>query len=469
LLGILINCKYKTKSVISALLCIIVTANVAQFAHTYMPMIDKNAVVIPKPTSSIKYLQENTTNGERVLSIGKWNLFPNINVFYGYDDIRGHSFINTERDIKNYLTSINKNFYDSPTRTSFDSDIVCQNLLSYASVKYILDTKSQNYLNLLTESINKKGTTRNAEKYWGNNEIVQTFTANKNNLNAIALLLSTYKQQLSSRDFLNVKIYDETHNILADKNINLSTLNDNSFYKVNFDKQVENSNGKQYTLILSSQKRFEKPLAIWVTEANIYDGSLIEGQDKRNGDICFVPSYYYGMVFDDGEQLTINKQASPRVYFANNFVVKGTENEILEAMKDKYLPNTVFVLSKDNDSLLSKKSESSNESKVLSYSNEGNCVVIKANAKAGSMLVLNDYYTDGWKAYLNGKKTDIKKVNYLFRGVIIPEDGTYKIVFKYEPTMLYIEMGISGIGFVCFALLIIFRKKINNKLNKIKI
>ncbi|MCI1958144.1 MAG: YfhO family protein [Clostridia bacterium] len=469
LLGILINCKYKTKSIISALLCIIVTANVAQFAHAYIPMIDKNADAIPKPTSSVKYLQENTKNGERVLGIGKWNLFPNMNIFYDYDDIRGHGFINTKSDIENYLKNINADIYDTPTRTSIKNNISGKNLLSYASVKYIVNAQDENHLSLLDRNIKDKGTKRKAEQYWGDNEIVQTFNANYNNLSAIALLVSTYNKQLSSRDFLNVKIYDETHNILTDKNINLSTINDNSFCEISVDKPVENSNGKRYTLILSSQKKFEKPFAVWITDNDIYDGNLIVGKNKRSGDICFVPSYYYDMSFNDGEQLTINKQASPRVYFANNFVVKGTENEILEAMKDKYLPNTAFVLSKDNGSLLSKESESSNESKVLSYSNEDNCVVIKANAKAGSMLVLNDYYTNGWKAYINGKKTDILKVNYLFRGVVIPKDGTYKIVFKYEPTTLYIEIGISGIGFVCFILLIIFRKKINNKLNKIKI
>jgi uncharacterized membrane protein YfhO len=42
------------------------------------------------------------------------------------------------------------------------------------------------------------------------------------------------------------------------------------------------------------------------------------------------------------------------------------------------------------------------------------------------------YYPAGWNAYLDGKKTDYYKVNYLLRGMPVPA-GNHKISFIFEP------------------------------------
>ncbi len=42
------------------------------------------------------------------------------------------------------------------------------------------------------------------------------------------------------------------------------------------------------------------------------------------------------------------------------------------------------------------------------------------------------YYPAGWNAYIDGKKTDYAKVNYLLRGMPVPA-GKHEIVFKFEP------------------------------------
>ena len=42
------------------------------------------------------------------------------------------------------------------------------------------------------------------------------------------------------------------------------------------------------------------------------------------------------------------------------------------------------------------------------------------------------YYAEGWNAYLDGNKIDYFRVNYLLRGMIIPE-GDHTIEFKFEP------------------------------------
>ena len=43
------------------------------------------------------------------------------------------------------------------------------------------------------------------------------------------------------------------------------------------------------------------------------------------------------------------------------------------------------------------------------------------------------YYPKGWNAYLDGKKVDIKRVNYILRAVMLKQ-GKHSVEFKFEPT-----------------------------------
>ena len=61
------------------------------------------------------------------------------------------------------------------------------------------------------------------------------------------------------------------------------------------------------------------------------------------------------------------------------------------------------------------------------------------------------YYPAGWNAYIDGKKTDYCKVNYILRGIQIPA-GKHTIEFKFEPAVYYTG---QVYNYVAFALLIL--------------
>jgi len=57
------------------------------------------------------------------------------------------------------------------------------------------------------------------------------------------------------------------------------------------------------------------------------------------------------------------------------------------------------------------------------------------NANHGYAVFSEMYYKNGWNAYINNKKTDHNRVNYLLRGMEIPK-GKHIVEFKFEPQVV---------------------------------
>jgi len=79
-----------------------------------------------------------------------------------------------------------------------------------------------------------------------------------------------------------------------------------------------------------------------------------------------------------------------------------------------------------------------------------NEVEIQAATPRRAMLVLNDSWAPGWKAFVDGVEQPALRVNYAFRGVVVPE-GQHRVLFLYRPTVLLVGLAISGFSllFVC--------------------
>lgn len=56
-----------------------------------------------------------------------------------------------------------------------------------------------------------------------------------------------------------------------------------------------------------------------------------------------------------------------------------------------------------------------------------------------SFIVFSETFFPGWNAYVDGEKREVLKVNGLIQGLEVPE-GKHEIVFKYEPTSLYVGL-----------------------------
>jgi hypothetical protein len=67
---------------------------------------------------------------------------------------------------------------------------------------------------------------------------------------------------------------------------------------------------------------------------------------------------------------------------------------------------------------------------------------VSANSKPGFAVFSDIYYPAGWNVYIDGKKDEIVRVNYLLRGVKIPA-GDHKIEMKFEPRSYYLGNAIT--------------------------
>ncbi len=65
---------------------------------------------------------------------------------------------------------------------------------------------------------------------------------------------------------------------------------------------------------------------------------------------------------------------------------------------------------------------------------------------AGIAVLHETYWPRDFLATLNGDPVPVLRVNHLFKGVVIPAAGTYRVEFRYRPHRFSLALGLAGIG-----------------------
>jgi len=89
---------------------------------------------------------------------------------------------------------------------------------------------------------------------------------------------------------------------------------------------------------------------------------------------------------------------------------------------------------------------------ILWYS--PNLARVRVETEKGALLEMIDTYFSGWKAYLDGEKVPICRVNYCFKGVFVPP-GSHEVSFVFDPpifsrSILFSAIVFCGAVFLCF-------------------
>ena len=175
---------------------------------------------------------------------------------------------------------------------------------------------------------------------------------------------------------------------------------------------------------------------------------------KKNMQVLNMLNTKYLIVADNkGEkQAQLNPYANGNAWFVNEIKLVDSANKemmALDSLQTKFeavidnrqLDQTInLTFDKDSTATISLKKYDVTE---LTYESKTN--------KKQFAVFSEIFYKDGWNAYVDGQLTPHYRVNYVLRGMIVPE-GNHTITFKFEPKVIQKGGLISLISYIILIL-----------------
>lgn len=154
-----------------------------------------------------------------------------------------------------------------------------------------------------------------------------------------------------------------------------------------------------------------------------------------------------------------NTKAFPHVFLVKSYKAVTNPQGILDTMFAKNFNLRQEVVLEKNIGRLP-KAKNPGKAKIVNY--RVNRIDISVVSKKKSLLFLSEVFYPGWKAYIDGRKTEIYRADYAFRSIVVPA-GNHKVEFIYDPLSFRIGVYMFLAGFISiFAATALLKKK--NKL-----
>lgn len=142
---------------------------------------------------------------------------------------------------------------------------------------------------------------------------------------------------------------------------------------------------------------------------------------------------------DDNFEIFENSQSLPRAFLASGYVTARDDEGILRALySEKIDRRTTLVLEQKPEF---DPMAGHGVATISSY--RPTEVVIHVDTTVPKLLFLSDTYESGWKATIDGKRTNILRADFDFRAVAVPK-GNHVIVMRYMPKGIVIGFWIAG-------------------------
>jgi hypothetical protein len=151
-----------------------------------------------------------------------------------------------------------------------------------------------------------------------------------------------------------------------------------------------------------------------------------------------------------------NPNANGNAWFVTKIQNVNSANEEMKAL-DKFNSKLVAIKSKDSkdqnvDLAMPFKLDSLATINLTSFK-PNHLKYVSNNNNLGFGVFSEMYYEKGWEATVDGKETEILRVNYVLRGIQIPA-GKHSIEFKFEPQVVKTGSTITLISFIGMLLLL---------------
>ncbi len=148
--------------------------------------------------------------------------------------------------------------------------------------------------------------------------------------------------------------------------------------------------------------------------------------DRQDSNNVMVPVYA-----GQGRFVHYNRAELPRAFFVNRYEV-ATGLEILNRIKEMSFNPTEVAYFMSDPGVSIDVPENGAQAQYVHYGIQD--MTVKVTATGSNLLFLSEaWYPEGWKAFINGDEIPIHRINYMFRGVIIPK-GEHLLTMRFEPT-----------------------------------
>lgn len=150
------------------------------------------------------------------------------------------------------------------------------------------------------------------------------------------------------------------------------------------------------------------------------------------------------------------KEFLPRAFFTREIAVIANQDSIIkELVKPEFDPTRTAFLAKA-PIVLPQPADSQMVAIEEWNIHSGK---IKVYTDRPSQLVISEvYYPNGWKAYLDGKPTEIYRTNYILRSVSVPA-GDHEIIIRYVPSDIRVGLIISILSLAIVGFIIVRYRK----------
>ena len=153
--------------------------------------------------------------------------------------------------------------------------------------------------------------------------------------------------------------------------------------------------------------------------------------------------------------LSLNKENLGNAWFVENLLkVESSNEEIL------MLDNLNYSKDCLSTELENKTYKQDPSNKIDLISRKANELVYEYNSSFENFIVFSEaYYSKGWQAYIDDKKVDHSRINYLLRGMEVPK-GEHTIKFVFKPNVINTGSFIMGSSnFILLILIVLYFKR----------
>jgi hypothetical protein len=157
--------------------------------------------------------------------------------------------------------------------------------------------------------------------------------------------------------------------------------------------------------------------------------------DKPDSSSMLVPIYQ-----SNGMNVYAFRYGLPHTFFVRRYEVADGINTLNHIAALSFDPRDIAYVPEQIQATIDPPREAAKVT-ITRYGTQE--LEIQATATGNNLLFLSEvYYPKGWKAYIDGKEAEILKLNYLFRGVVIPQ-GMHSLTMRFEPSSFSLGKEIS--------------------------